>query len=205
MKRKRILAAVAVMLVAACGAGCGSGDVVDEGKAYVMPGYMAGWYGREYTAKDIVSAYQAINGGEERVYEDIHAAEDGSVTLIMTREQADRMMAGCEEMIEWAREMAAMNGSEIEANEERTAFTYKVRGGLSQSARAAPVGAMRTACMWEQILRGVAPGDLALAYTVYEIGTGEALGSGTLPRDSIGDVMIDGEQLGAPEAAVAGG
>ncbi len=204
MKRRLVLIAMAVVLVAACVAGCGGGDV-DEGKAYVMPGYMAGWYGQGYSAGDVIGAYQAINSGDEHIYEDIFAAEDGAVTLVMTQEQVDRMMESCEEMIEWAQELAAMNGSEIEANEDRTAFTYKVPSGLSQSTRAAPVGAMQMACMWEQILRGVEPNDLALEFKVYGIETNEVLGSGTLPQDSIGNVMIDGEQLGAPEAAVVGG
>ena len=199
MKRNAMLILTAILIVLMQSA-CSPANSVDEGKEYIMPRYLVSWHGPEYTAQDVVAGFRE-NNNDTNNYVDVYANEDGTVSLVMNPDQVAAMRDSCTQMIVWAQDMAAGRDCEMKVSEDRTAFSYKVRAGLSHAQRVTPLSMVQTACIFDQILSDVDAEALSLSYEIYNAESGELIASGTLPRDSLDQVEIaDSESLGLTQS-----
>ena len=204
MKKTALLSFAIIMIITF--AACSKKTQVGNGaRDYIVPAFVVAWHGPEYVADDVVAMLEESNEDGSHLVA-IKKNDDGSVTLTMTQEQVDVMEKESLDVFYYrAADMAASSGCEMTINDERTAFVYKIRTGLSFSQRAFPLSMVQVACMYNQIFSGRTSDELALDYEIYNIENGELVIAGTLPQDSLDNAFFDGESLGLAQSYIIKG
>ena len=179
MSKKRILSFLCIILIC-CLLFSACGGAKATTKQYVMPAYVVGWTAT--TAEDHVEMYKNYEEAASMAT-DVVANDDGSLTFVMTAEQAEMWVAQAESTIEEYCKALEAYGYSAEVNAEKTEYTMRADKDILSMTLTSTLAMLNFQCAQYQIFNGVPPGEEHLKYTLINQDNEKIMVSMEFPRD----------------------